>query len=484
MEAFPGIRAEELLAQLDWLTALARHLARDQELADDVSQDACLIALQQRPADPSKLRSWLAQVVRNLLRQRVRDEDSRRLREQARVDASVSESAYALVERIALQRELASLVLDLEEPYRSTVVLRFYAGLPLREIARLHGSSVTVVHERLRKALTRVRRRLDRSAGGTAVWTAVLIGDRVPIGTAVSTNIGALLVNTKFVLAAGCLVAGALVTVLVLRQSTPADLHEPVNAAPSIPDVDRFADPHEASASEIASREAISVETAESAMSSVSDEQQATDLEKARDRMRGAIEASLHGDLDAGALLDLGLALVELEPGPAIPEPGPSGRTRFPLQGTPDGLTANLEVGRTSHGEATVSLRICLDAPGEPYLVEGIERAAPELELGTRKDEDGKLKSMSFLTVLQSHDREALRNGQVKIPEGLHYFFRREDPYNPSVRMSFLEGMEPNFRPVDADIDSWRITGGPWPRLEDMELFHQKLQAMYASLKK
>jgi hypothetical protein len=125
-----------------------------------------------------------------------------------------------------------------------------------------------------------------------------------------------------------------------------------------------------------------------------------------------------------------------------------------------------------------------MEAPSKPYRVEGIERAAPELELGTRKDAEGKLKSMSFLTVLQSHDRDALRNGQVKIPEGLHYLFRREDPYKPSVRMSWLEGREPNFRPVDADIDSWRITGGPWPRLEDMEQFHEKLQLMYANLKK
>ena len=490
MTVFPGTEAEELLDHLEWLGALARQLARDAELAEDVTQDACVIALQRRPSDPSRLRGWLAQVVRNLVRERVRGEGRRRAREQGRARDAACESTDALVERVALQRELARCVLELEEPGRSVVLLRFYAGLPPREIACRQGVSTAVVHGRLQRAVTRLRRRLDHSAGGPAAWMAVLLGPPSPTGAALSFPIGGLLVNAKIAVAAVLLLTGALVAVLVLRQGGPSAVREPalVAAAPTGPAREAAAgETQGAAVAERSARAAIQAEAAGSGPDPAGegDTSPASNLAKERERLRSAVESSLRGDVDAGALLDLGLALVELEVGPAIPEASPTGKVRFPLEGAPEGLTAMLEVGRTTLGELVLDLRVRMDPPSEIYLVEGYPRLPAEIEISARGDSQGALRSFSLMTQLSPSGpgirKLGIPNDQIETTDGLLYYFRADDPHNPVVRMS---REHPGGRLSSEISDSWRIVGGPWPRLEDMQRFHEKLQALHASLQK
>jgi DNA-directed RNA polymerase specialized sigma24 family protein len=45
METRTSIEAEALLGQVSWVRALARRLIRDPEIAEDVAQDALLVAL-------------------------------------------------------------------------------------------------------------------------------------------------------------------------------------------------------------------------------------------------------------------------------------------------------------------------------------------------------------------------------------------------------------------------------------------------------
>ena len=58
-------RAEELLAQADWLGALARRLVTDPSGADDVVQETWVSALRNPPERERALRPWLAKVARN-----------------------------------------------------------------------------------------------------------------------------------------------------------------------------------------------------------------------------------------------------------------------------------------------------------------------------------------------------------------------------------------------------------------------------------
>ncbi|MCA8951557.1 MAG: RNA polymerase sigma factor, partial [Planctomycetes bacterium] len=164
--------ADALLAELGWLRTLAGSLVRDPHLADDLVQDTCAIALQRR-AEPRQPRAWLTTVLRHLLLAHRRREQIRERREHDR-DEAVADDAVALLQRAEAQRELVGAVIALDEPYRSTVLLRFFDGLAPRRIAARQGVPVATVHSRLQRALTQLRTRLDRTAGGRPAWLAAL----------------------------------------------------------------------------------------------------------------------------------------------------------------------------------------------------------------------------------------------------------------------------------------------------------------------
>src|SRR5688572_13594521 len=175
MDNADGIAPEDLLSHLDWLGALARQLVLDPDSAKDLVQDACLVALRKRPNDASGLRGWLAQVLRNLHRQHARSEDRARARDASIARLDVAEATDQAVERVALQRELARLVLELEESGRTVILLRFYTGLPPSEIADRLGVSVPVINGRLHRALARLRERLGSDAKwDLAAWSTSL----------------------------------------------------------------------------------------------------------------------------------------------------------------------------------------------------------------------------------------------------------------------------------------------------------------------
>src|SRR5262245_32690612 len=131
-----SLQVEKLLEHAAWIRALARRLVRDPAAADDAVQRTWLAALEHPPGEGTPIRRWLAAVLRNSVRQEKRSEERRaaRLPLAARPDAQPP--ASDVVERAAIQRELVEAVMDLEEPYRTTILLRFFDGLPPRAIAK------------------------------------------------------------------------------------------------------------------------------------------------------------------------------------------------------------------------------------------------------------------------------------------------------------------------------------------------------------
>ena len=130
-----GLSRELLLDQVSWIRRLARELVADRELAEELVQDACVVALERPPRDERSLRGWLGAVVKNLAREKHRGELRRRGREERSARPEALEATDRLVEQVALQRELVGAVLELEEPYRTAVLLRYFEELPPREIA-------------------------------------------------------------------------------------------------------------------------------------------------------------------------------------------------------------------------------------------------------------------------------------------------------------------------------------------------------------
>ena len=215
-------RPEALLAHREWVERAARALVYGDADAEDLGQQVWLETLEKPPArGPASPRGWLWSVLRFTAIDAGRSARTRRRHEQAasrpeRIDASPAE----LVARAETLDRVAHAVLELEEPYRATVLLRYFEGMESRAIADLQGIPVETVRTRLKRAVERLRERLDAENGGKRrTWALALLPmlRRPPVGAggggagaAAAATAGVLImaVKTKVAVAAAILVLG------------------------------------------------------------------------------------------------------------------------------------------------------------------------------------------------------------------------------------------------------------------------------------
>lgn len=166
----------ELLHHEPWLRALARSLTAERERADDLVQSTWLAALRSPPRGDRDPRPWLARVMRNLSRERWRADRRRDARElDVALERSPETATDDVVERFELKALVARLVLELPEPQRSTVLLRYHEGLPSAEIARRLDIPASTVRSRLKDGLDALRAKLDAAHGGERrTWLSAL----------------------------------------------------------------------------------------------------------------------------------------------------------------------------------------------------------------------------------------------------------------------------------------------------------------------
>ncbi len=170
----PPIAPEALLRHADFIRRLVRPLLSDEAAVDDVAQETWVTALQRRPAQADSLKSWLGSVARRVALRRLRGDERRTRREQEVAGTGVGDDDRSNAAREVLLENVTRAVLDLAEPYRSTVMLRYFEGLGPKEIARRTGVPVATVASRLQRAHARIRERLDRDTdGGRRAWSAV-----------------------------------------------------------------------------------------------------------------------------------------------------------------------------------------------------------------------------------------------------------------------------------------------------------------------
>jgi RNA polymerase sigma-70 factor (ECF subfamily) len=161
-----------------WLRRLACGLLRDSDEAEDVVQESMVAAWKKPPALDRDVRPWLAEVVRNRARDQARGRRRRDSRELAAEELSARsvENPEELLERFQLHKMLTEVVLALEEPFRQTLLLRFFEGLSSAAIAERLGTPAGTIRWRLKEGLERVRRELDRRHDGQrAVWVRSLL---------------------------------------------------------------------------------------------------------------------------------------------------------------------------------------------------------------------------------------------------------------------------------------------------------------------
>ena len=167
--------AEHLLQDIAWLRGLATTLAHDRDDADDLVQEARIAAWQRQPDASRSMRGWLTKVVRDLAGMKRRSDRRRAARHAFADDTQASTAPDDLLAQMRLQKRLVELVLELDEPYRSTIIARFIEGRTSASIAKSLGIPAGTVRKRLHEALSRLRAGLDADAGTRKQWAPAVL---------------------------------------------------------------------------------------------------------------------------------------------------------------------------------------------------------------------------------------------------------------------------------------------------------------------
>lgn len=230
---------DDLLTHEPFVRGLARKLVHDGARADDVVQQTWLTALGEDRSRVASMRGWLATIVRRIAATARRSESrrERREREVARSELDASAADARLCEDA--RRRLVDAVFALDEPWRTTLILRYLDGIPQRTIAERMNVPVETVHSRLRRGIDLLRTRLDaRHDGDRRAWLLGLIPfaarpGTVPLGfitVAAAHGVIAMLMHVKLVLG---IAAAAAIGLLWIA------LDDPTPIAPTTPPASR-----------------------------------------------------------------------------------------------------------------------------------------------------------------------------------------------------------------------------------------------------
>ncbi len=214
-----------ILEEDDWLRRIARRLADDSASSEDLAQDAWVAALTRKRAD----RPWLFGVMRNLRR-----ESARRTHrdENLRDDLprpGESPAADEVVAELVLRKRVTAGLLELEEPYRTAIYLRYVQDESLPVIARRTGVAVSTAHGRITRGLELLRVQLDDHYDGERkTWALGLLSLAEPTGTAASLISGGILLGASAKIIAALLVVSGGVALLWNSDSEAAEPFEQV----------------------------------------------------------------------------------------------------------------------------------------------------------------------------------------------------------------------------------------------------------------
>lgn len=149
------------------LDQAARLILRDPELARDAVQDGLIRAWRdlRKLRDPARFDAWLYRLTVNACldlarqrRRRVIEVELTPLHQPALPDSSVAHA----------DRELVDVVLgELDEQGRAIVVLHYYIGLPLTDVAATLSIPLGTVKSRLHRALLAMRVAIDAEPTST-----------------------------------------------------------------------------------------------------------------------------------------------------------------------------------------------------------------------------------------------------------------------------------------------------------------------------
>lgn len=155
-------------------TRLARGLVADEHAADDLVQETWLAVLRRPPRDVGAVRGYIATTLRRFAGRAKRSESRRAERERDTARGEALPSSSELAAAMEHHRRVVEALLELNEPTRASILLRYLEGLPPRDIAARSGEPVETVRTRIKRGLAALRERLDEREGGRGAWAVAL----------------------------------------------------------------------------------------------------------------------------------------------------------------------------------------------------------------------------------------------------------------------------------------------------------------------
>lgn len=161
--AFAGLIARHERACL----AIAYAKLRDADAAGDVVQEGFLKAWRNLGSlgSPASFSGWLAQIVRNLASDLLRTKQRRGTETVVEVADETNDPAEMAAES-ERARQIDAALAKLDETTREIVTLRYFDGLPSKEIAAVVGMSPAAVDMRLSRARQELREMLWMTVDG------------------------------------------------------------------------------------------------------------------------------------------------------------------------------------------------------------------------------------------------------------------------------------------------------------------------------
>ena len=150
-------------AELDGAYRLAGVILGERWQAEDATHDAVVQAWLRFGSlrDRDRFGAWFQRILVNICRDRLRERGRRPIAVGGDLDRPVADDAGAVDDRLALDRAFEQLSPD----HRLTLVLRYYADLPVEQIAELTGVPVGTVKSRIHVAVSRMRETMGADEG-------------------------------------------------------------------------------------------------------------------------------------------------------------------------------------------------------------------------------------------------------------------------------------------------------------------------------
>ena len=173
LDSTPPALSEVLSEHGEFVRTLARRLVAGDE-AEDVAQETFVRLIEHPPGHAGNLRAWLVTVTRNLVRARGQAWARRRGREEDVARPERLPSVAQELEQAELVKLVVASAMELDEPYRETILCRYLRDWSVARTAEALGVPAATVRSREQRALELLRGKLDRHFDSRHAWVGLL----------------------------------------------------------------------------------------------------------------------------------------------------------------------------------------------------------------------------------------------------------------------------------------------------------------------